>query len=101
MAPAVTVRAGAKRYDERMKLPAPLRTLTRKVIGSASAPSISPAELHVLAAAEPVLTIAVGVLRPGEPDPALPGEQRTATLVTLAGVVAGEPHDRPIVLHCG
>jgi hypothetical protein len=101
LARAVTARSSAGGYDIGMKLPPSLRNLTRKVIGSGSARPITPTELAALAAREPVLTIAVGVVRRGAPDPALPGEQRGATLGTLAAMVAGEPRDRPIVLHCG
>ena len=84
-----------------MKLPASMRAMTRKAIGIGSAEPITPTALHALAAREPVLTIAVGVVRPGAVDPALPGEQRSATLGTLAAIVAGESRQRAIVLHCG
>lgn len=66
-----------------------------------SATAITPAALRELSTREPVLTIAIGMVRPGAIDPALPGEQRSATLATLAAVVANESRQRPIVLHCG
>jgi hypothetical protein len=40
-------------------------------------------------------------VRPGAIDPQLPGDQRVASLVTLANVVADVPRERAIVLHCG
>ena len=84
-----------------MKLPPSLRRMTRKALGMGSAVAIAPSALRELAARESVLTIAVGVLQPGSIDPALPGEQRSATLGTLAAVVANESRQRAIVLHCG
>ena len=75
--------------------------MTRKALGMGSAVAITPAALRELAARESVLTIAVGVLSPGSIDPALPGEQRSATLASLAAVVATESRQRAIVLHCG
>lgn len=63
--------------------------------------SIAPQELRTLAARESVVVIGVGVVSPGAIDPGLPGEQRTASLMTLARVVADVPRERAIVLHCG
>ena len=51
----------------------------------------------MLAAREPVVVIAVGMIAVG----GLPGEQRAASLSTLAEVVADVPRERAIVLHCG
>jgi hypothetical protein len=67
----------------------------------AKAPAIAPVDLQALAEREPVVVIGVGVLSPGAIDPALPGDQRTASLRTLADVVADVPRARAIVLHCG
>lgn len=84
-----------------MKVPPAARRLARRVLGVGKAPAIEPAELPSLVAREPVVFVAVGVLAPGQIDPALPGEQRAATLGTLARVVADLPRERAIVLHCG
>lgn len=84
-----------------MKLPAAARRLTRRTIGMGRASAISPEALHALAASEAVLVIGVGVVRPGTSDPRLPGEQRVASLRSLASVVAEVPRQRAIVLHCG
>jgi hypothetical protein len=84
-----------------MKVPSIARRATRRMMGMGRAPSIAPLELHALAAREPVVIVAVGIARAGGVDPQLPGEQRTASLMTLAEVVADVPRDRPIVLHCG
>ena len=75
--------------------------MTRRSLGMGKAQSIEPQELQALAAREPVVVVAVGLVRPGVIDPQLPGEQRAASLVTLATVVANVPHDHAIVLHCG
>ena len=83
-----------------MKLSAGARRLTRRSVGVGHAPSISPEALHELAAGEPVVVIGVGILRPGVRDPRLPGEQRVASLVTLAHVVEDLPRQHAIVLHC-
>ena len=83
-----------------MKLPAAARRLMRRSIGAGRAPSISPETLHELAEREPVVVIGVGILRPGVIDPRLPGEQRVASLVTLARVVEDLPRQRAIALHC-
>jgi hypothetical protein len=84
-----------------MKIPATARRLARRTLGMGKAPAIAASELQTLAAREPVVVVAVGMLAPGAIDPALPGEQRTASLRTLAGVVADVPRERAIVLHCG
>ena len=62
---------------------------------------ISPEALMTLAARESVLVIGVGMVAAGTVDPRLPGEQRTASLLTLASVVADVPRQRAIALHCG
>ncbi len=62
---------------------------------------IAPEALHALAAREDVLVIGVAVVRSGTQDPRLPGEQRVASLMSLARVVADVPRQRAIVLHCG
>jgi hypothetical protein len=84
-----------------MKLPPVLRDLTRKAIGMGAAGSISPHALRELAEQEPVVVVGVGMVRPGASDPRLPGEQRVASLITLASVVADLPKQQAIVLHCG
>ena len=65
------------------------------------APAIAPMELQALAAREPVVVVGVGVISAGAIDPGLPGDQRTASLRSLADVVADVPRERAIVLHCG
>jgi hypothetical protein len=67
----------------------------------AKASPIAPQDLQALAAREPVVVVSVGILKPGAIDPGLPGDQRSASLVTLADVVADVPRERAIVLHCG
>jgi hypothetical protein len=84
-----------------MKIPPAARQLTRSLLGMGKTPSIAPRELEALARAEPVVVVAVGVVRPGTIDPHLPGEQRVASLATLARVVSDVSHARPIILHCG
>lgn len=84
-----------------MKLSARTRRLARRTIGLGGAASITPEALHALAAREPVVVVGVGVTGPGARDPRLPGEQRTASLFSLAQVVADVPRERAIVLHCG
>ena len=84
-----------------MKIPASLRRLTRRSLGIGRAEPIAPDALHALARREPVVVIAVGIVAPGATDPRLPGEQRTASLRTLAAAVADLPRERAIVLHCG
>lgn len=98
---SVTARCAAPSYTWAMKVPPTARQLTRRLLGMGKAPSISPPELAVLARAEPVVIVAVGLVRSGVVDAQLPGEQRVASLGTLARVVADVPRDRPIVLHCG
>ncbi len=84
-----------------MKLPATARRLTRRSIGMSRAQAITPEALHDLSGREHVLVIGVGMLRAGSQDPRLPGEQRTASLITLASVIEDVPRSRAIVLHCG
>lgn len=84
-----------------MKLPAAARRLARRTIGMARAQPIAPDALHELAKREEVLVIGVAVVRSGTPDSRLPGEQRVASLFTLASVVADVPRQRAIVVHCG
>lgn len=84
-----------------MKLPAVARKLTRKSIGAGRARAISPEALHELASREDVVVIGVGMLRAGTSDPRLPGEQRVASLLTLARTVEDVPRQRAIALHCG
>jgi hypothetical protein len=84
-----------------MKLPSFARDLTRKTIGSGSAPSITPEELHELAEHEPVVVIGVGIVRAGTTDTRLPGTQRVASLLSLSSVVADLPRQHAIALHCG
>ena len=81
-----------------MKLPAGIRSLSRRALGMGRAEAIAPEQLAALA--EP-LVVGVGLVRDGVIDSRLPGEQRTASLLTLARVVADVPKQRPIVLHCG
>jgi hypothetical protein len=102
MARSVTVR----RIDRRegtamMKLSAGARRFTRKSIGLGRARSISPDALEELARRETVVVIGVGIVRAGTTDPRLPGEQRIASLLTLARTVEDLPRQRAIVLHCG
>jgi len=84
-----------------MKLPAGARRLARASIGIGRARSITPTALHDLAAREAVVVIGVGIVGSGAIDPRLPGQQRAASLRSLAGVVADLPRQRAIVLHCG
>jgi hypothetical protein len=84
-----------------VKLPGVARKLARRTMGMARAQPITPAALHALAAREPILVIGVGVLRAGTADPRLPGEQRAASLGSLASVIADVPRSHPIILHCG
>lgn len=84
-----------------IKLPPAARHVMRRSIGLAGAKTISPRALHELATHENILVIAVGMVRPGTLDPRLPGEQRTASLLSLASTVADVPRQRAIVLHCG
>lgn len=81
-----------------MKLPAAVRDLSRRALGMGRAEAIAPDQLAALV--DPVV-VGVGIVRDGAIDPRLPGEQRTASLVTVARVVADVPKQRPIVLHCG
>ena len=83
------------------RLPASVRTFTRRSIGMSKARPITPDALRELAVREDVLVIGVGMVRPGSRDPRLPGEQRTASLLSLVDSVAGVPKQRAIVLHCG
>lgn len=84
-----------------MKLSAGARRFTRKSIGLGGARAISPSALEELAHREAVVVIGVGILRAGATDPRLPGEQRVASLLTLARTVKDLPRQRAIVLHCG
>jgi len=84
-----------------MRLPGSLRRLTRRSLGMGRVAAIAPAALYELAAREPVIVVGVGVVAPGSIDPRLPGEQRTASLFSLATVLADVPRSQPIVLHCG
>jgi hypothetical protein len=84
-----------------LKVPPTARQLTRRLLGMGKAPSISPLELAAMVRTESVVVVAVGIARDGRIDPQLPGEQRVASLGTLAQVVADVPRDRPIVVHCG
>ena len=84
-----------------MKLPSAARKLTRRTMGMGRATAIAPEALRELSEREDVLVIGVGMMRDGAIDERLPGEQRTASLISLASVVDGVAHDRPIVLHCG
>ncbi len=84
-----------------LKVPPTARQLTRRLLGMGKAPSISPLELAALVKTEPGVVVAVGIARDGRIGPALPGEQRVASLGTLAQVVADVPRERPIVVHCG
>jgi hypothetical protein len=84
-----------------VRLPAAARRLTRRSIGLGRARSISPEALHELATSEPIVVIGVGIVRPGTIDPRLPGEQRVASLVTLAHAVEDLPRQHAIALHCG
>lgn len=84
-----------------MKLPAGARKFARRTMGMGRSQPIAPEALHELAAREDVLVISVGMVRPGTTDPRLPGEQRTASLASLATVLEDVPHTRPIILHCG
>lgn len=84
-----------------MKLPAVARQLTRRSMGMGKAPPITPADLQQLASVERVIVIGVGLLRAGATDPRLPGEQRVASLLTLAKVVEDLPREQAIALHCG
>ncbi len=83
-----------------MKVPARLRRLTLRSLGMGRASSLTPAALHALAVREPVIVIGVGVVGAGTTDPRLPGQQRTASLFSLASVVADLPRQHAIVLHC-
>jgi hypothetical protein len=83
-----------------VKLPAGVRRLTRRSIGVGRARSISPEALDELARSEDVVVIGVGIVRPGTIDPRLPGEQRVASLMTLARIVQDLPRQRAIALHC-
>jgi hypothetical protein len=65
------------------------------------AQSISPDALRELARTEPVVVIGVGMLAPGPLDPRLPGDQRSASLLSLASIVADLPRQQAIALHCG
>lgn len=80
-----------------MKLPARVRHYTRSAIGLRKSVAITPAELQAAAAREAVLVVTLG----SAPDPRLPGEQRAASLGSLAQICAGVPRDRLIVAHCG
>ena len=84
-----------------MKLSAGARRVTRKSIGLGRALSISPDALEELARRETVVVIGVGIVRMGATDPRLPGEQRVASLLTLARTARDLPRERAIVLHCG
>ena len=102
MARAVTAARGPLRDNAAlMKLPAGARRLARRSIGMGRAQPISPTALHDLASHDDVVVIGVGIVGPGAIDPRLPGEQRTASLSSLANVVADLPRERAIVLHCG
>jgi hypothetical protein len=98
VARAVTAGWPAARHNSDMKLPANVRRLTRVTMGMGRAEPIAPAALHAL---DNPLVIGVGMVRAGSRDPRLPGEQRVASLLTVANVVADVPRSRPIVLHCG
>lgn len=84
-----------------MKVPAFARKLARRSIGVRRARAISPAELRDLAGREHVVVIGVGIVRAGATDARLPGDQRVASLLSLAAVVADVPRQHAIVLHCG
>lgn len=84
-----------------MRLPASVRRLARRSLGMGRVAAIAPEALHALAAREPVIVVGVGVVGPGVLDPRLPGDQRTASLFSLATVLADVPRAHPIVLHCG
>lgn len=84
-----------------MKLPAIARDLTRRSLGMGKARSITPTDLQQLASVERVVVIGVGLLRAGATDPRLPGEQRVASLLTLAKVVEDLPRQQAIAMHCG
>ena len=88
-------------YPRSMKLPTAVRQVTRTMIGVRAAEPIGPAQLQALARREDVVVVAVGMLAAGHIHAALPGEQRAASLASLATVLADVPHDRAIVLHCG
>lgn len=70
-------------------------------MGMGKARPITPADLQQLASVERVIVIGVGLLRAGATDPRLPGEQRVASLLTLAKVVEDLPREQAIALHCG
>ena len=102
MAGAVTGAAGAPRDTSCMfKLPPRARQLTRKTFGMGEARSIAGIALQALAASERVIVIGVGNVTAGGFDRRLPGEQRTASMLTLASVVADLSREQPIVTHCG
>lgn len=84
-----------------MKLPGIARRLTRRAIGLGAAHPITPAELHALAAAEPVVVIGVGIVTAGALDSRLPGQQRAESLLSLRSAVADIGRQQAIVLHCG
>lgn len=84
-----------------MKLPGRIRQLTRTAMGLRKSEAITPEALHALAAREDVLVLSVGMLSNGGVDARLPGEQRAASLASLAAAVEGVPKTRAVVTHCG
>jgi hypothetical protein len=81
-----------------VKLPAGARRLAQRAIGLSRARPITPNAVRDL---EDVLVVGVGVVSAGSTDARLPGEQRAASLGSLARVLADVPRQRAIVLHCG
>ena len=84
-----------------MKFHPRIRQLTRNAIGLGKSESISPEDLHALAARENVLVLSIGHYFMPSIDPRLPGEQRAVMLRDLAATVDGVPKDRPIITTCG
>lgn len=78
-----------------IKFPKWLSLSIRRVLGTAESPGLNIDQLRELAQKESVLVLGLAGI-----DPSLPGEQKAAFGPTLDTLVASEPKDRPIVLHC-